>query len=603
MSSDHPDPGDQFPPHVLREYALLADGERGALIGPRGDVAWMCAPSWASDAAFSSLIGGGGVYAITPIGRYVWGGYYEAGGLVWHSRWITETGIVECREALAFPGDPGKAVLLRRILPVDTDAHVRVLLDVRAGFGHHRLAGLARDEHHVWTGHSGPLQLRWSGAEGVEAGGLGYPSHVLAGELDVPVGTHRDLVLEIAEHSLTAPPPDPTQRWRATEDAWAETVPSLENTIARNDVRHAYAVLRGLTSSGGGMVASASMSLPERAEAGRNYDYRYVWIRDQCFTGQAIGSAGPHPLLDDAVRFVAERVLADGPRLKPAYTTRGEPVPGQRRLHLPGYPGGQDIAGNHVNAQFQLDALGESLLLFSAAAGHDRLDADGWRAAETAADAIAERWHDTEAGIWELEDRNWTESRLICVAGLKAIAASGAPPGRSRDWLGLADTILAETAGTSVHPAGYWQRAPDDERLDAALLLPAIRGALPRSDPRTLATLAAAHDELAEDGYLYRFRQQPGRLGDAEGAFLLCGFTMAMALHQQGRQLEAARWFERNRSACGPPGLFSEEYDVTQRQLRGNLPQAFVHAFLFEAATRLTEPAVGAADQRSWVSP
>ncbi len=25
-----------FPPHVLREYALLADGERGALCGPRG---------------------------------------------------------------------------------------------------------------------------------------------------------------------------------------------------------------------------------------------------------------------------------------------------------------------------------------------------------------------------------------------------------------------------------------------------------------------------------------------------------------------------------------------------------------------------------------
>ena len=55
-----------FPPHVLREYALLADGERGALVGPRGDVAWMCAPRWDSDAVFSSLIGGRGVYAVTP---------------------------------------------------------------------------------------------------------------------------------------------------------------------------------------------------------------------------------------------------------------------------------------------------------------------------------------------------------------------------------------------------------------------------------------------------------------------------------------------------------------------------------------------------------
>ena len=47
-------------PHVLREYALIADGERGALIGPRGDLAWMCAPRWDSDAVFSSLLGGAG---------------------------------------------------------------------------------------------------------------------------------------------------------------------------------------------------------------------------------------------------------------------------------------------------------------------------------------------------------------------------------------------------------------------------------------------------------------------------------------------------------------------------------------------------------------
>jgi GH15 family glucan-1,4-alpha-glucosidase len=76
-------------------------------------------------------------------------------------------------------------------------------------------------------------------------------------------------------------------------------------------------------------------------------------------------------------------------------------------------------------------------------------------------------------------------------------------------------------------------------------------------------------------------------LGDAEGAFLLCGFIMALAEHQQGNQLSAFRYFERNRAACGPAGLLSEEYDVTQRQLRGNLPQAFVHALLLECAARL----------------
>ena len=40
------------------------------------------------------------------------------------------------------------------------------------------------------------------------------------------------------------------------------------------------------------MVAAATTSLPERAEEGRNYDYRYVWIRDQCYAG-AGGRAAP----------------------------------------------------------------------------------------------------------------------------------------------------------------------------------------------------------------------------------------------------------------------------------------------------------------------
>ena len=69
-----------YPPQVLREYSLIADGERGALIGSRGDVAWMCAPRWHYDAVFSTLVGGKGVYAVTPdVDRHVWGGYYEPG--------------------------------------------------------------------------------------------------------------------------------------------------------------------------------------------------------------------------------------------------------------------------------------------------------------------------------------------------------------------------------------------------------------------------------------------------------------------------------------------------------------------------------------------
>ncbi len=579
-----------FPPQVLRQYALIADGERGILVGPQGDFAWMCAPRWDSDAVFSSLLGGQGGYAITPAGRFVWGGYYEEGTLIWRSRWVTETGIIECREALAFPGDPARAVVLRRVLAVEGDAHVSVRLEPRGGFGANPVHHLSRNDAGDWTGRVGSMRLRWSGAGAARPGAPGRDEDSLVMDLALEPGEHHDFVLELTEQAMPAQPVDPDTAWSATEDAWHGAVPDLAETLAPAEARHSYAVLRGLTSAGGGMVAAATTSLPERAEQGRNYDYRYVWIRDQCFAGEAVAAAGPHPLLDDAVKFVGARLLDDGPNLTPAYTIVGGPVPSQQKLKLPGYPGAEAIVGNHVNAQFQLDAFGESLLLLAAAARHDHLDTDGWRAAEVAADAIAARWTDPEAGIWELDDENWTESRLICVAGLRAISQAAPSGGNSGRWLALSEAILAETAASSTHPTGRWQRAPGDAKVDAALLFPPIRGAVPADDPRTLATLAAIDEELGEDGYLYRFRQQPGPLGDAEGAFLLCGFTMALASHQQGNEVQARRWFERNRAACGPPGLYTEEFDVMQRQLRGNLPQAFVHALMLECTARLARP-------------
>src|SRR5215469_2542780 len=150
-------------PRVLREYALVADGERGALIGPDGSVAWMCVPRWDSPAVFGGLLGGPGRYTVTPADPWhVWGGYYESGTLIWHSRWVGASAI-ESREALAMPGDPHRAVLLRRIEAVDGPAKVTVSLDVRGGYGGGRPAEVSRHGD-VWTGRSGAVRFRWSGA-------------------------------------------------------------------------------------------------------------------------------------------------------------------------------------------------------------------------------------------------------------------------------------------------------------------------------------------------------------------------------------------------------------------------------------------------------
>ena len=182
-------------PHVLREYALVADGERGIVIGPRGDFAWMCFPRWDSGAVFSGLIGGPGTYAVTPTDRYVWGGYYEPGSLIWHSRWVTGDATIECREALAMPSSTDTAIVLRRVIALRGTCRVSVILSPRADYGDAPFRGPREIDGGLWTGRVGDAHLAWGGGEGASDQPDGHGGRALVLELELAEGAHHDLVL------------------------------------------------------------------------------------------------------------------------------------------------------------------------------------------------------------------------------------------------------------------------------------------------------------------------------------------------------------------------------------------------------------------------
>ena len=478
-------------PHILREYALIADGERGALMGPRGDICWMCFPRWHSDACFSTLIGGQGTYAVTPLSRFVWGGYYEH-GLIWCNRWVTGEGTVECREALALPSTSGRAVILRQIRVRDGFARVRVTLDLRGAFGAERMTRLRRDDDGCWNGHVGRTRMTWLGAAQAQRVSDGKGGKPLVLVLELGEGESHDLMLILSDGQNREPPggPEwsPEAAWRTTEAEWSDRLPDLRSAIAPRDARHAYAVLSGLTSAGGGMVAAATMSLPERARQGRNYDYRYVWIRDQCFAGQAVAQAGPLPVLEAAVRFVAERLLADGDRLAPAYTVDGDPVPDERSLELPGTPaaptssatGSTGSSSSTPSAKHspclpkRQPTIGSTRTAggrprppppLSGAAGASQTGASGSSSPTPGPTAVS-------SAPLGCDGSALTSPRSVPRTGLRWPTRSSPTP---------------RAMPCTPPDTGSDRRAMT--ALDAALLLPAIRGGIPPGDPRTLATL------------------------------------------------------------------------------------------------------------------
>ncbi|WP_151898373.1 glycoside hydrolase family 15 protein [Streptomyces sp. C8S0] len=230
---------------------------------------------------------------------------------------------------------------------------------------------------------------------------------------------------------------------------------------------------------------------------------------------------------------------------------------------------GSDRVGNEAGSQFQLDMFGRR-----SSCSPPRPATTAWAGKGGRRDRgrrRGARWREPDAGLWELENRWWTHSRLSVVCGLRRIA--DVSPGRDgRRYADLAGTILAETRRRCLHPDGFWRRAADDDGPEAALLLSLARGCPEGGDPATVRTRERVERHLAEDGYLYRFPTAGLRSARPKG--LPAVQPPHGAGHARcGDRAGAFRWFERTRAACGPPGLFAEEYDVRQRQLRGNVPR------------------------------
>ena len=578
------------PPFALRDYALLADGERGVLVGPRGEMAWMCFPSWDSPSVFSALLGGAGHYQVTPADdRFVWGGYYEESTLIWNSRWVTTDSVIECREALAFPADPSRAVILRRVRAVEGPARVAVRLDARADYGRRPMADVGRDGA-SGTPTSGPVHLRWRpgpGARPLRGGELSL-------RLDLAAGEHRDLVLELSTEPITAEIAPADELWRATEDSWRHAVPAMEQHPRPDATPPTPTPFCGAHHRRAGRWSPPP---PCRCPSGP----RPAGTTTTATPGSATSAspARPPPPSPAARSCSTLRCVSSpngcwptGPTSSPPTGPAADRCPTRTNCPTcPATPAGKVKAGNRVNRQFQLDGLGEALLLLAAAArpgparprplegGRD------WRRTR-----IGARWQEPDNGIWELDRRWWTHSRLTCVAGLRNIARThDRRPSRTVDRPGRRHRAPRRPAPACTRPAGGSGR-PTTTGSTPPCSSPSIRGGIAADDPRTTATLAAVEEELCQDGYIYRYRHDDRPLQEAEGAFSLCGFVLALAYLQQGRHDRAGAWFERNRASCGPPGLLTEEFDVGERQLRGNIPQAFVHAMLLECAARLENP-------------
>jgi GH15 family glucan-1,4-alpha-glucosidase len=353
----------------------------------------------------------------------------------------------------------------------------------------------------------------------------------------------------------------------------------------------------------GAIIAAATTSLPEGAGGERNWDYRYSWVRDSCFTMEALWVAAcPDEAVDFFAFLTGAAATVDGQHgLQIMFGIGGEHDLTERTLpHLEGWRDSRPVrVGNGAWNQQQVDVYGE--LLGAAHQLRDYLqdiDQTTRRFLIACADAAAVRWREADQGIWEVrgEPRHFLYSKVMCWVALdRAIALADLLRAEDRiaAWKLTRDEIHQAVLeqGWSESAGAFTQSFGSDE-LDASNLMLPIVGFLPATDPRVVATIDAVADRLTDErGLVYRYRTEGGVDGLAgdEGTFLLCTFWLAEALALAGQADRAREVFGRAARYCNDVGLLAEEVDPVTGELLGNFPQAFSHIGLVNAAWAISQ--------------
>ena len=598
-------------PSDLHDYGAIGNLHTAALVSRWGSIDWACLPRFASPSVFARILDSekGGFHLVRPVGRANPHQEYVPGTNVLRTvfelegsptaRRLEVTDLMPVR--LGERGE-GLPAFLRRV-----EAHggpVECVSVLRPAFDYARVPAHAERVGRAIHLRGGDQEICYR----INPSNEPFPLEI--GEEGVVTGTFTvkpgpPIYLEILTGGADELGEPPGAVYQETIAFWRDWVGRIPLPLDPHHRRwHAW-IERSLLAlkllshcDTGAFVAAPTTSLPEWPGEGRNWDYRYAWIRDAAFAAQAFLSHG-HP--EEAIAFlnwvVARVRQARSGVLRVVYGVHGETDLTEKELpHLSGFLGSRPVRiGNGAAEQFQLDIYGE---LLDAAALLAEMDPQAvaplWPDLSALADEVMRLWKEPDRGIWEVRGppAHYVHSKLMAWVALDRSAKlawrfSGERTGDR--WSSEAERIREEILHRGVDPkTGAFVQAYGRHVPDAANLRIPIAGLLPYSDPRVQATVEQVMRELAEGPFVYRYKADDGLAGP-EGTFLPCSFWLLECLARGGRPDQAVAFWEQLLRTSGPLMLFSEEYHPQGDRALGNYPQAFTHIEVLRASRALAE--------------
>ncbi|MDN3311700.1 glycoside hydrolase family 15 protein [Microbacterium oryzae] len=579
----------------IEDYALVGDMHSAALISRDGSIDWLCLPRFDSESLFAALLDSekAGRWSLAPAeGGAIAEREYLRDTFVLRTLWRTDTGEAEVLDFM--PLGDNRPNLVRRVRGISGTVRFAERYAVRFDYGSAVpwVRQIEYGDRPAILATAGPGTVIRRGPR-VRAQGL---EHV--GAYDVAEGETVDLVL--TWYPSHRRPPQPLD----VDAALEQTVTWWRDWADRSDppspydqaVRRSLLVLRALTDEDtGGISAAATTSLPETDGGERNWDYRYVWLRDAALTIAVLLTHGYREEAEEWRGWLLRAIAGDPADVQIMYGIGGERRLAEFELpELAGYGGARPVrVGNGAYEQTQWDVFGEVMVaLHGARLAGLAETAASWPLQHALLDFLAENWQRPDHGIWEIrgEQRHFTHSRAMVWAAFDRGARGVREFGLDGDadlWQDLADRLREEilTRGFDERRGAFRQHYDTDE-VDAALLqLPQI-GFIAPDDERMTGTVAAMEKDLMQDGLLLRYRTSSGvdGLSGEEHPFLACSFWLVEQYAASGRLHDAEELMERGLAAANDVGLLAEEYDPARSRQMGNTPQALSHLALVRAA-------------------
>lgn len=516
------------------------------------------------------------------------------------TRFLTDDGVAELHDFVPVLGpgdDEHRQRLVRRVVGVRGTTVVKMALGARPDYGRQRFELRKCGDAVQFRADQLAMRLTASADLSIE-------DDVVTTELQLRAGQTVEFVLEVLEATDAAPGTDDVDAlFDATTQFWRSWLgQSRYEGRWREMVERSAITLKLLTHEpSGAIVAAPTTSLPEHIGGERNWDYRYVWMRDAGFTLYALLRLGFNDEANAFIGWLSKRLRRCqreqdglGP-LRVLYDIDGDEPPEETRLgHLRGHLDSAPVrVGNAAVEQLQLDIYGaliDSVYLFDK---YGRgISHDAWTDVVYVIDWLVDNWDRPDAGMWELRhtEQAHTTSRLMCWVALERairIARRRGLPADLVSWSATRDAIYHRIMDESWNPdLGAFTQVENGELLDAGvLLMPLVKFVSP-TDPRFLSTLEAVERELVTDSLVFRYDPQTDGLDGQEGTFSLCSFWYVEALTRAGRLEDAQLALEKMFTYANHVGLYAEQVSATGDQV-GNFPQAFTHLSLTSAAINL----------------